>query len=162
MRRYALLVPILAFTWGLLTADLTTPSLLVGALLGAAIVFAVGEHFPWAPGPREVLQRLPAVVSYVPRFLKALTVANLQVAWIVIQPRLAIRPGILALRTRHRSEVGVTLLANSITLTPGTLTMDVGPAGDVLYIHVLDIAHPDEAREAIRRDLEQHTLRVLP
>ena len=105
---------------------------------------------------------MPPALHYLPRFLKALAVANLQVAWIVIRPRLAIRPGILALQTRHQSELGVTLLANSITLTPGTLTMDVAPSGDVLYIHVLDIAHPDEAREAIRRDLEQYTLGVLP
>lgn len=162
MRRYALMVPVLAVTWGLLTADLTPGGLLLGALLGAAVVFAVRKHFPWDPEPREVLRRLPRAAAYLPFFLKALTVANLQVAWIVIRPRLAIRPGILALRTRHRSEVGVTLLANSITLTPGTLTMDVGPTGDVLYIHVLDIAHLDEAREAIRRDLEQYTLEVLP
>lgn len=162
MRRYGLLVPLLAITWGLLTADLTPPNLLVGALLGAAVVLAVGGHFPWEPGLRDVLRRLPRAVLYLGPFLKALTVANLQVAWIVVRPRLAIRPGILALRTRHRSEAGVTLLANSITLTPGTLTMDVAPSGDILYIHVLDIAHPDEAREAIRRDLERYTLRVLP
>ena len=162
MRRYALMVPVLALTWGLLTADLTPASLLVGALLGVAVVFAVGEHFPWDPEPLDILRRLPRAIRYLGPFLKALTVANLQVAWIVIRPRLAIRPGILALGTRHRSEAGVTLLANSITLTPGTLTMDVAPTGDVLYIHVLDIAHPDEVREAIRRDLERYTLEVLP
>lgn len=162
MRRSALLVPLLAITWGLLTADFSPGGLLLGGLLGAAVVFAVRKHFPWDPEPLEVLRRVPPALRYLPRFLKALTLANLQVAWIVIRPRLAIRPGILALRTRHRSEVGVTLLANSITLTPGTLTMDVAPSGDVLYIHVLDIAHPDEAREAIRRDLEQYTLGVLP
>lgn len=162
MRRYALMVPLLAITWGLLTADFSAGGLLLGGLLGAAVAFAVREHFPWDPEPLEVLRRLPRAIHYLGPFLKALTVANLQVAWIVIQPRLPIRPGILALRTRHRSEVGVTLLANSITLTPGTLTMDIGPTGDILYIHVLDIAHPEEAREAIRRDLEQYTLGVLP
>lgn len=162
MRRYMLLVPLLAITWGLLTADLSPGGLLVGGLLGAAVVFAVGEHFPWEPSPLEVLRRLPRALAYGGPFLKALTVANLQVAWILMRPRLAIRPGILAFRTRHRSDVGVTLLANSITLTPGTLTMEVSPSGDVLYVHVLDIAHPEEARDAIRRDLERYTLRILP
>jgi multicomponent Na+:H+ antiporter subunit E len=156
------MVPVLALTWALLTADFSIGSFVIGGLLGAATLRVVGAHFPWRPAPREVLRVLPSALRYLGRFLKALAAANLQVAWIVVRPRLAIRPGIIALQTRHRSELGVTLLANSITLTPGTLTMDISSEGDILYIHALDISHPDHVRDSIRRDLEDHSLEVLP
>ncbi len=162
MQRYAVMVPVLAVTWALLAADFSLGSLLLGAVLGAAILRVVGDHFPWTPAPRQVVRALPRALRYLGRFLWALVVANLQVTWILVQPRLRIRPGIIAFRTRHRSELGVTLLANSITLTPGTLTMDVTPEGDVLYIHVLDISHPDEVRDDIRRGLEDYSLEVIP
>jgi multicomponent Na+:H+ antiporter subunit E len=162
MRRYAVAVPALSLTWVLFTADFSPGGFLVGAILGAGVLVVLGAHFPWAPPPLQVLRVLPVSIAYLVRFLKALVMANLQVAWIVIRPRLAIRPGIIAFRTRHRSELGVTILANSITLTPGTLTMDVSPEGDTLYIHVLDIGHPDEMRASIRHDLEDHSLEVLP
>jgi len=162
MRRYTVLVPVLSLTWVLLTADLSPGGFLVGGVLGAGVLFMLRSHLPWAPAPLRVLRVLPAGMAYLGRFLKALVMANLRVAWIVIRPRLAIRPGIIAFRTRHRSELGVTMLANSITLTPGTLTMDVAPEGDTLYIHVLDISHPDETRASIRHDLEDHSLEVIP
>jgi multicomponent Na+:H+ antiporter subunit E len=161
MARYRLMIPLLAATWVLLTADVSLGGLVVGALLGAGITWVVGEHFPWAPGMQEMLRAVPRAFRYAGRFLKALALANLQVAWIVVQPRLPIRPGIIAFRTRHRSDLGVTLLANSITLTPGTLTVDLSTEGDVLYIHALDIRHPDAVRDGIRRDLEDHTLEVF-
>ncbi|MBI4572162.1 MAG: Na+/H+ antiporter subunit E [candidate division NC10 bacterium] len=162
MNRYAVAVPALSLTWVLFTADLSPGGFLVGGLLGVGVLLVVGAHFPWAPAALHVLRVLPVGIAYLGRFLKALVMANLQVAWIVIRPRLAIRPGIIAFRTRHRSELGVTMLANSITLTPGTLTMDVSPEGDTLYIHVLDISHPDETRASIRHDLEDHSLEVIP
>jgi multisubunit Na+/H+ antiporter MnhE subunit len=156
------MVPALTLTWAFMWGDFAPGTLLFGALLGAAALRVAGDHFPWAPSPREVARAIPRFLRYLVRFLWALVMANLQVAWILVRPRLRIRPGILAFKTRHRSELGATMLGSSITLTPGTLTMDVTPEGDVLYIHVLDVSHPDQVREAIRRGLEDYTLEVIP
>ncbi|MFQ5658319.1 MAG: Na+/H+ antiporter subunit E, partial [Candidatus Methylomirabilales bacterium] len=86
--------------------------------------------------------------------------ANLQVIYLVFHPKMPIRPGIISFATRHRSPLGTTLLANSITLTPGTLTMDLSPDHKTLYVHTLDISDPEEVREGIRRGLEDYTLEV--
>jgi len=73
-------------------------------------------------------------VCYVPYFAYAVVKANLEVAYLVLHPAMPIRPGIVKVRTSLRSDAGLTALANSITLTPGTMTVDVAADGQ-LYIH---------------------------
>jgi multicomponent Na+:H+ antiporter subunit E len=74
-------------------------------------------------------------VAYVPWLLKEIVVANIQVMRIVIHPRLPIDPVVVRLRSGLASDLAVTALGNSITLTPGTVTVDVD--GDELVVHAL-------------------------
>lgn len=80
-------------------------------------------------------------VIYIFVFLKELVVSNIDVAGRVINPKLPIKPGIVKVKTKLNSRIAKTILANSITLTPGTLTVDI--KDEYLYIHWIEIKHDD-------------------
>ena len=80
-------------------------------------------------------------VIYIFVFLKELVVSNIDVAGRVINPKLPIKPGIVRVKTKLNSRIAKTILANSITLTPGTLTVDI--KDEYLYIHWIEIKHDD-------------------
>jgi len=69
--------------------------------------------------------------------------ANVHVAYIVLHPSLPIKPGIVKIKTKLKNDSALTLLANSITLTPGTLTIDVNKNKGDLYIHWIDVTTTD-------------------
>ena len=87
--------------------------------------------------PRRVL----CAILYIPVFFYECLKANLDVAYRVIHPKMPIKPGIVAIRTTLKSDVGKLLLANSITLTPGTLTVDV--TDEYLFIHWINVKTTD-------------------
>ncbi|MFQ5960220.1 MAG: Na+/H+ antiporter subunit E [Candidatus Methylomirabilales bacterium] len=154
------LTAMLALLWCFLSGAFNVANFLMGLLVGAVTVSLLRPFVPWNPSLVAVSRKIPAFLRYTPRFLYELCKANLQVVYLALHPKMPIRPGIVALETRHRSPLGTTLLANSITLTPGTLTMDVSEDGKTLYIHTLDISDPEEVRERIRRGLEDYTVEV--
>jgi len=80
-------------------------------------------------------------LMYIPYFLKELTVANLDVAYRVISPKLPINPGIVKVKTKLKSPMARLVLANSITLTPGTITVDI--RDDEFYIHWINVTDTD-------------------
>jgi multicomponent Na+:H+ antiporter subunit E len=86
--------------------------------------------------------------------------SNLDVARRVITPSLPINPGIVEVKTRLKSKMGRMILANSITLTPGTLTIDI--LEDTLYIHWIDVKTEDtrEATEQIVRKFEKYLEKI--
>ena len=69
--------------------------------------------------------------------------ANIDVAYRVIHPDMPINPGIVKVKTSLKSETGLTFLANSITLTPGTLTVDIDKENGSLYVHWIDVKNKD-------------------
>ena len=94
-------------------------------------------------------------------FIKELILGALSVAWLVIQPRPRLRPGIVAYPLTLTTDAGITLLANMITLTPGTLSVDVSADRKTLYIHALDIDTRDRLIGQIGAGFETKVLRAL-
>jgi multicomponent Na+:H+ antiporter subunit E len=80
-----------------------------------------------------------------------IVVANLDVLYRVVHPNLPIRPGIVKVKTTLKSDEAKTFLANSITLTPGTLTVDI--IDDWLYVHWINVHENIDDTEAITRDI---------
>lgn len=78
-------------------------------------------------------------------FIKELILSALSVAWLVIQPKPRLRPGIVAYPLTLTTDAQITLLANMITLTPGTLSVDVSADKKTLFVHAIDI----ESREKL-------------
>ncbi len=83
--------------------------------------------------------RLAWFIYYVFVFLWECLKANIDVAYRVLHPELPIRPGTIRVKVYLKSDIGLTFLANSITLTPGTTTVDIDKASGLLYVHMLNI-----------------------
>ncbi|MFQ5895118.1 MAG: Na+/H+ antiporter subunit E [Nitrospinota bacterium] len=155
----ALTALILALIWGFLRGGEFGPADFFAGLLVALVVLAALRR---TYGERVFFVRLHHVAVYIPRFLWQMVLANLWVARLALRPRLSLRPGIVAFPTRARSDVGITTLANSITLTPGTMSVDVSEDRSTIFVHTIDIEDPEGVREGIRRGLEDYSTRAAP
>ena len=134
----------IALIWAFLHTSYTFQDFFIGFVIGAILLYIFQRRF----GQDFYLRKIPKVLKLSFIFLKEIVVANFQVFFLVLKPKLNLRPGIIQLPIDLRSPLKIVLLANMITLTPGTLTMEISPDNKVLYIHVLDI----EDEEAIKND----------
>ncbi len=139
---FVMLAGALWLTWLVLVGS-TDPQELVAGAGAALLVAALRGVEPCHVGGVRLLQpkRLLYAVAYIPYMIVAIVKANLDVARRVVDPRLPIRPGIVKIRTRLRNPMARMVLANSITLTPGTLTVDI--RDDELFIHWVDVETGD-------------------
>jgi len=118
--------------------------LVVGLLVAVFVAWLTGDLFVKQP---HMLSRPSRyfyfVFYYVPVLIWECLKANLDVALRVINPKLPIRPGIVKIQTSLKSDTGLTFLANSITLTPGTMSVDIDRDRGLLYIHWIDVKATD-------------------
>lgn len=99
---------------------------------------------------------------YVPVFFYYVMIANLDVVYRALHPKMPIKPGIVKIKTTLKTESGITALANSITLTPGTLTVDLTDDG-FLYIHWINVKSDDieQATKFIAQRFEWFLKRIF-
>lgn len=158
--RYAATAIVLFCLWLLFTSTVAFQEVIAGAVL-VLLVAALGYSNFTSRG-LEILspRRLASFLAYVPIFFWEMLKANFDVAYRVVHPRMPIRPGIVVIRTALKTDVGKLFLANSITLTPGTLTMDIN--GDCLFIHWIYVKDDDieKASEIIAGRFEKHLKRI--
>lgn len=105
---------------------------------------------------KGLLLKVVAALRLALSFAVQIWRSNMAVLRIVLLPRMPIRPGILAYHSQLRSEASLAVLANLITLTPGTFTVDVDPHRRTLYIHTIAIDDPEAICETIRKAFEVH------
>jgi multicomponent Na+:H+ antiporter subunit E len=108
----------------------------------------------------RLILRVWRTVFFVLFFAWELVVANVQVAYEVVTPRHRLRPGIVRVPVQSRSSLELTLLSNLISLTPGTLTLEVDRDGESLFIHGMYVDPVDEFRARVQR-LERELLKVV-
>ena len=132
--------------WLLLSWSADAQHLLVGIVVAAFVAFMTGDLFVQRPHLVTQVKRYLWFFYYLPIFLWECFKANIDVALRVIRPDMPINPGIVKVKTSLRSETGLTFLANSITLTPGTLTVDVDKERGFLYVHWIDVKDKDVER----------------
>ena len=147
LRRLPHLVWLLA-VWIALWGQLSVANVLSGLAVVGLVALAFSDV---GPRPASSL-RVADVVRLAAWFVRALVTSTLQVAWAVLRSE-PVKPAVIAFPMRDSGDAVVTLVADMITLTPGTLTLDVRSDGDdaVLYVHVLDLDDED----AIRADLDE-------
>lgn len=149
-RQRAILGVVLFGLWIVLSLPVDGQNLIVGAVV--ALLIAV---LP-LPGPAvygEIVllpRRIVVAVAYLFVFLAAVVKSNIDVAFRVLAPTLPINPGIVRVKTKLRSRLGRLLLANSITLTPGTISVAVH--GDDIYVHWINTS---------ARDVEEATKKIV-
>ncbi len=95
------------------------------------------------------------------QFTAELVLSALKVSWLAVQPKIAIRPAIVAHPLTVTTDAQITLLANMITLTPGTLSVDVSDDRKTLYIHAIDTESRDALIGGVAAGFETQILRVL-
>jgi multicomponent Na+:H+ antiporter subunit E len=114
-----------------------------------------------ATGSSDYAQRGWRLISFAGFFIRELVLANVRVARDVVSRSQNMRPGVVAIPLSAKTDTEITLLANLISLTPGTLSLDVSDDRSVLYIHSMYIDDPDELRHEIKAGFERRVLEVL-
>ncbi|MBB4826914.1 multicomponent Na+:H+ antiporter subunit E [Sporosarcina luteola] len=138
----------IAFLWMTLMDEdeLNFTTFVTGFIVGIGIIFFMHRFF----GTHFYLRRLYASIKLLFRFIWELTQSSAIVLKQILSPRLNIKPGIFKYETELKSDVEVTMLSMLLTLTPGSVVMEVTPEGNVLYIHAMDV---EQSREALLKQL---------
>ena len=164
MRKSQIILFLLALLiWALLTWPLDLQHLLVGILVCGFVAFMTGDLFVKRPHLFRHISRYLWFLYYVPLFIWECIKANLDVAYRVAHPHLPINPGIVKVKTSLKSDTALTFLANSITLTPGTMSVDIDHKNGLLYIHWIDVKDKDieKATEIIVKTFEDILKRIF-
>ena len=148
----------LAVLWCVLTRDAGPLNVAVGLVLGGfAAAFVAPPRVPL----RRVFMRAPATLSLATFFVWEMLVSNLRMARLVLAPAAQLRPAILAVPVEVESDAELALLSNLVTLTPGTLGLDVSEDRQTLFVHVLTADDFDSVRRGIRHGLARRVRRVF-
>jgi multicomponent Na+:H+ antiporter subunit E len=155
--RVFLLNLLFALLWAAAVGSVDTAHLVVGYVAGYGVLWLARPVL----GPSGYFRRLPRAVGFAGFFLWELVLSNLRVAWDVLTPRSYRRPGVVAVPLDATTDVEITLLANLVTLTPGTLSLDVSPDRRVLYVHGMFVDDPETMRRDIKQSFERRVLGLL-
>ena len=147
---------LLALIWASLNGEFSLLNLVGGFILGYAVLFLMQPVIGRAAYFTKMVQGLDLAFF----FLKELIVANFSVAYYVLAPRDRMRPAITAIPLEPAKDLSITLLANMITLTPGTLSLDVSPDRKYLFIHNIAVTDVEESRKVIKETFERRILEV--
>ena len=153
---YLMTFAVLLSLWLIFVNTLNWQEVLTGVVV-SALIAAFGHTYFTERGLKHLSpKKLLYLIIYVPILLWEVLKANLDVAYRVLHPKMPIKPGIVLIKTGLQSDTGKLALANSITLTPGTLTMDV--VDQDLLIHWINVKSedPEEATELIAGRFERY------
>lgn len=139
--RYITIFILSLIFWLLLVFKITVPYLIVGSVAALLCTLFFGRFFIKNVYKLLQPQRYFWFIVYLFVFIWECIKANIDVAYRVLHPAMPIRPGIVKVKTTLKSELARTLLANSITMTPGTITVDI--IGDYFYIHWIYVRSED-------------------
>jgi multicomponent Na+:H+ antiporter subunit E len=130
--------------------DAVLGDLLFGLLVGFPVAFLFRRFYADTYDLGRGLRAVPYAALYVVVFLREVVVANVDVAYRAVAPGPPIEPEVIYVPLRVETDLGVTTIANSITITPGTVTLDHDDEYDGLYVHVIDGRNVEEVVEPIR------------
>lgn len=127
---------------------------LAAGVITALIISRISGHFLiTTKKTASLFNRILSFIKYLFVFSWEMIKANFHVAYIVVHPDLPVKPGIVKIKTALTKDSGRTVLANSITLTPGTMTVDINDRTNEIYIHWIDVqsADPHSIQENSKR-----------
>lgn len=148
---------LLTFIWVALTGSMYYSNFLFGFLLGFFILWIMNRN----ETDQRYFYRVPKTISFIFFFLYEMIVANLQVAYDVITPKYFFKPGIVKYPMDARSDFEINLLSTIISLTPGTLILDVSDDKKTLYIHVMYLHDKEKFMNQLKNGIERRLLEIL-
>jgi multicomponent Na+:H+ antiporter subunit E len=140
-----------------MSGEFTPANFIVGLGLGLLMLIFTRR----AIGSPNYIRKVGQVCSLALFFLWELVLANLRVAYDVVTPRHHMQPGVISIPLEAHTDVEITVLANLISLTPGTLSLDVSADRRTLYIHAMYIDAPEAFRRKIKDGFERRVLEVF-
>ncbi len=143
------LVAWLTLVWVGLWGSVTAANVLGGVVVALVLVRVLRP----SPAGAPAVVSPAALLRFVLRFCVDLVVSSLQVARLALRPRLALRQGIVSVQVPGASDTLLTVLADAISLTPGTLTVDVDAGTGTLYVHVLDVGKGPQGVQRLQESL---------
>lgn len=157
MKKKFLMNLLLTFVWVALTGQFKLINFFFGFVLSFLLLWAITRN----RADRQYFNRIPRIISFVFYFLYELLKANMQVAFDVITPKFYMKPGIIRIPLSAETDLEITLLANLISLTPGSLSIDVSEDKKVLYVHAMYIEDKDQYIDQIKSGFERKLLDIL-
>jgi multicomponent Na+:H+ antiporter subunit E len=135
------------FVFWLLLSGHFTPFLVISGAVSALFIAWLGSVLGYADEEGIPIELVPRGFLYWPWLVKEAARSALEVAAIVVNPALPISPQLIRVKTSQKTAVGMTIYANSITLTPGTITVEVNRHDKELLVHALTGAGADGLAE---------------
>lgn len=155
---HPLLTVLLAVVWTLLQNDVSAGMVVFGLILG--VIIPLGTSIWWPDQPNKF--RMGKMISYSFVVIWDILVANIQVAWIVLtRPNDKLRPAWIEIPLDLKEPEAITVLAGTITLTPGTVSADLSDEGHSLLVHALDAEDPDAIRDEIKDRYERRLKEIF-
>ncbi len=155
---HPVLTILLAVVWVLLQNKFTPGMAVFGLILGTIIPLVTAVWWPERPGSI----RLGRMFSYAIIVLWDIMVANIEVAWIVLtKPNSKLKPAWIVVPLDLREPEAITILAGTITLTPGTVSADLSDEGHSLLVHALHTEDPDGVRDEIKNRYERRLKEIF-
>jgi multicomponent Na+:H+ antiporter subunit E len=149
---------LMACLWLAVTGSVSLLNLLLGLCVSAVSLWLVREQVD----PAWSTVRPLKLLLLCGLFFKELALSAIKVAILVVQPKMKLKPGIFAFPLSVNRDFEITLLANLITLTPGTLSVDVSADRSMLYVHALDCSDPGAAKRDIAQGFERRIKEAFP
>ncbi|EIM78111.1 putative monovalent cation/H+ antiporter subunit E [Nitritalea halalkaliphila LW7] len=147
---------LLSFIWVAITGTFSVENFLFGFLLAFGLLWIVSTDRQ----ENAYFLRGPKIIAFIFFFLKELIKANIEVAYDVITPKHYMQPGIIQIPLDAKTDLEITLLANLITLTPGTLSLDVSEDKKVLYVHAMYVKDREAFIADIKNGFERRLLEI--
>lgn len=148
---------LLALAWSAVTGEFSLLNFAFGFVLAIFALSLIREQV----GSVGYFSRARRVISLLLLFLYELVLSAWRVAVMVLSPKMDLKPGIFAYPLRVDRDFEITMLANLITLTPGTLSVDVSDDRRTLYVHAIDASNPDATRRDIAEGFERKIMEAF-
>ena len=145
------------FAWAAVTGSFTLVNLILGFCLGGVALFLIREQV----GTYSYYNRAIKVLLLIGTFFYELVLSALRVAKILLSPRLKLTPRIIAYPLTVDRDFEITLLANLITLTPGTLSVDVSTDRKFLFVHCIDSPDQETTIKDIKQSFERRIMEAF-
>lgn len=157
MIKHFLMNLLLSFIWVALTGSMYYSNFLFGFLIGFFILWIMNRE----ETDRRYFNRVPKTIGFFFFFLYEMIMANIQVAYDVITPKYFFKPGIVRYPLEANSDIEINLLSTMISMTPGTLILDISEDKKSLYIHVMYLKDKDIFIAQIKNGFERKLLEIL-
>jgi len=149
---------VLTLVWSGLLGGITLANLVSGFIVSYLLLWLVtrGQR-----GHDAYFGKLPRLIGFIVYYLWELLVSNAIIAYDVLTPTHHMKPGVIGIPIDAKTDLEITVLANLITMTPGTLSLDISPDRKTLYVHAMYIRDPEKLRADIKENLERRVLALL-